>query len=330
MESSQTVIRAEHLVRTYKVLNGGKGFWSRLFSHDYREVRAVDDISFGIQKGEIVGFIGPNGAGKSTAIKMMTGILVPTDGHVTVLGKEPCRHRKENAFHIGVVFGQRSQLWWDLPLSDTFRLLKKMYRIPDSTYEKNLNIFMDKLDMKRFFEQPVRQLSLGQRMRGEIAAAMLHDPEILFLDEPTIGLDVVAKQQMREFIRTINRERGVTIILTTHDMKDMEDLCRRIVLINKGKVVLDMPLSEMKARFGKTRDVAVTFEETPDLSEMQKGCEVIRKGSLEYVFRVGADGGNVSRLVAEAVSSFKIQDISIKETDIEEMIRRIYEETGEA
>jgi len=324
MNKDQVIIKAEHLKRSYKVMENSGGFLRRFLSNHYKEISAVDDISFEIKRGEIVGFIGPNGAGKSTTIKMMTGILVPTEGKVQVFGKEPYRHRKENAFHMGVVFGQRSQLWWDLPLSDTFHLLKKMYRIPDGVYEQNMEIFMDKLDLKSFFEQPVRQLSLGQRMRGELAAAMLHNPEVLFLDEPTIGLDIVAKQHMRDFIQTINRERRVTIILTTHDMKDVEDLCQNILLINHGKLVLNMPITEVKRRFGRTHDIAITFAEPPVGTIEMNGCKAFQKSSSEYVFRIENDKISVSEFISMCVSQFKIQDISVQGTDIEEIIRQMY------
>lgn len=296
-----------------------------MISNQFREIRAVDRISFDVERGETVGFIGPNGAGKSTTIKMMTGILVPTDGSVKVLGKEPYRYRKDNAMKIGVVFGQRTQLWWDLPLSDTFRLLKSMYRIPDLVYKRNMELFMEELDLRAFFQQPVRQLSLGQRMRGEIAAAMLHDPEILFLDEPTIGLDVLVKQQLRDFIRRVNREKNVTMILTTHDMKDVEELCRRIVLINGGKLVLDMPVSEVKDRFRQSHDVVITFAREPGALACPDGCEIIPRGKLEYVFRVDHEKIRISDFIAGYLAEYEIQDISIQGMEIEEIVRRLYQ-----
>lgn len=324
MDENQVMIKAEHLKRNYRILENRGGLVKRLFSNSYKEISAVDDISFEIKRGEIVGFIGPNGAGKSTTIKMMTGILVPTGGKVEVFGREPYKHRKENAFHMGVVFGQRSQLWWDLPLSDTFRLLKKMYRVSDEAYDQNMEIFMDRLGLAGFFEQPVRQLSLGQRMRGEIAAAMLHNPKVLFLDEPTIGLDIVARQQMRDFIQTINRERGVTIILTTHDMKDVEDLCQKILLINHGKLILNMPLDEVKRRFGKTHDIAITFAVPPTAAIEIQGYKAIPKNDSEYIFRIENDKISVGDFISACVSQFEIQDISVQGTDIESIIRQMY------
>lgn len=321
----ERVIQAENLSRVYRVRVGQEIFFRRIISNQFREIRAVDRISFDVERGETVGFIGPNGAGKSTTIKMMTGILVPTDGSVKVLGKEPYRYRKDNAMKIGVVFGQRTQLWWDLPLSDTFRLLKSMYRIPDLVYKRNMELFMEELDLRAFFQQPVRQLSLGQRMRGEIAAAMLHDPEILFLDEPTIGLDVLVKQQLRGFIRSMNREKNVTMILTTHDMKDVEDLCQRIVLINGGKIVLDMPVSEVRDRFCQSHDVVITFAREPGMLACPDGCEIIPRGKLEYVFRVDHHKIRISDFIARYLAEYEVQDISLQGMEIEETVRRLYQ-----
>ncbi len=321
----ERVIQAENLSRVYRVRVGQEIFFRRIISNQFREIRAVARISFDVERGETVGFIGPNGAGKSTTIKMMTGILVPTDGSVKVLGKEPYRYRKDNAMKIGVVFGQRTQLWWDLPLSDTFRLLKSMYRIPDLVYKRNMELFMEELDLRTFFQQPVRQLSLGQRMRGEIAAAMLHDPEILFLDEPTIGLDVLVKQQLRGFIRSMNREKNVTMILTTHDMKDVEDLCQRIVLINGGKIVLDMPVSEVRDRFCQSHDVVITFAREPGMLACPDGCEIIPRGKLEYVFRVDHHKIRISDFIARYLAEYEVQDISIQGMEIEEIVRRLYQ-----
>jgi ABC-2 type transport system ATP-binding protein len=210
----------------------------------------VDGVSFDVSKGELVGYIGPNGAGKSTTIKVLTGILVPTSGSVLVKGNVPYLKRKENAASIGVVFGQRSQLWWDLPVMDSFELLRKIYKIPAAVYERNVALFTKLLELDKFVDTPVRQLSLGQKMRADLAASLLHDPEILFLDEPTVGLDIVAKKQIRDFIRDIREERGVTVILTTHDMKDIETICERIILINEGKIMLDMSVDDVRNKLG--------------------------------------------------------------------------------
>ncbi|MGH3308098.1 MAG: ABC transporter ATP-binding protein, partial [Nocardioides sp.] len=220
-------------------------------------VRAVHDLSFAIEAGEMVGYIGPNGAGKSTTIKMLTGILVPTSGEIRVAGLEPSARRTDLARRIGVVFGQRTTLWWDLPLRDSFELLQKIYRIPDDRYRRNLEEFLELLDLGRLLDTPVRQLSLGQRMRGDITAALLHDPEILYLDEPTIGLDVISKGRLREFLRRLNAERGTTLMLTTHDLQDIEALCRRVIVIDHGTAIFDGPLGDLHRQGGSTRTLVV-------------------------------------------------------------------------
>ncbi|MGH3337067.1 MAG: ABC transporter ATP-binding protein, partial [Nocardioides sp.] len=227
-------------------------------------VRAVHDLSFAIEAGEMVGYIGPNGAGKSTTIKMLTGILVPTSGEIRVAGLEPSARRTDLARRIGVVFGQRTTLWWDLPLRDSFELLQKIYRIPDDRYRRNLEEFLELLDLGRLLDTPVRQLSLGQRMRGDITAALLHDPEILYLDEPTIGLDVISKGRLREFLRRLNAERGTTLMLTTHDLQDIEALCRRVIVIDHGTKVFDGDLEDLHRQGGSTRTLVVDLvDEAP-------------------------------------------------------------------
>ena len=235
-----TIIRAKGIKKTFKVNKRSKGLPSaiaNLFVPKYTEKRAVDGIDFEIKKGEAVGFIGANGAGKSTTIKMLSGILYPDSGEIEALGYIPYKNRKKYVSNIGVVFGQKSQLSWDLPVIDSFELLKHIYKIPENLYKENLKKFTEMLDMESFIEQPVRQLSLGQRMRADIVAALLHSPELVFFDEPTIGLDVVAKERIREFIRYINKEQKVTMIFTTHDMKDIEETCGRMLLIDKGKLL---------------------------------------------------------------------------------------------
>lgn len=324
VKEDDVIISAKGLSRTYKVLEAEGGLLRRLFSNNYKEIKAVDNISFNVRKGEIVGLIGPNGAGKSTTIKIMTGILAPTCGKITVLGKDPFIYRKTNAQKIGVVFGQRTQLWWDLPLSDTFKLLKNMYKISDEIYKNNLNVFWKELDIGSFWNRPVRQLSLGQRMRGEIAAAMLHNPDILFLDEPTIGLDIVAKQQVQKYIKKINTENNVTIILTTHDMREIENLCKKIILINSGRVILDMPLSEVRARFNKTHDIVITFATTPSEFSCVDGCKIVKKGDMEYIFRIEDSKINMSDFIGKCIYQYDVLDISIQRTDIEEIVRGMY------
>jgi ABC-2 type transport system ATP-binding protein len=240
-----------------------------------REVRAVDGISFRIEPGELVGYVGPNGAGKSTTVKMLTGILVPSGGRISVAGLDPSRRRIQLARRIGVVFGQRVQLWWDLPLRDSFELLRHIYRVPSDRWRANLDRFTEVLELEPFLETPVRQLSLGQRMRGELTAAMLHDPEILFLDEPTIGLDVVAKVRVREFLAEINREREVTVLLTTHDLADIERLCSRLLIIDHGRVIYDGTIERLIERYGEERTLVVDLEEPAPPLELD-GARVVR------------------------------------------------------
>ena len=286
-------------------------------------VRAVDDVSLSVGAGELVGYIGPNGAGKSTTIKMLTGILVPSSGTITVAGVDPQRRRVELARRIGVVFGQRTQLWWDLPLRDSFELLRHVYRVPAGVHAANLASFVELLDMGPFLDTPVRQLSLGQRMRGDLCAALLHDPAILYLDEPTIGLDVVSKGRVREFLAAINAARGVTIVLTTHDLSDVERLCSRLVVIDHGRVIHDGTVDEIKSRFGEFRTVVVDLEEeAPPL--VVPGCETVRvDGVRQWVRFRGADVSAAS-VVASIASAARVRDLTIEEPDIEDVVTRIY------
>lgn len=258
-------IEVEHLMKDFMIAKRETGFLGAvksLVKREHIKKEAVQNISFSINEGEMVGYIGPNGAGKSTTIKMLTGILVPTSGCVKVNGIIPYENRQENAKNIGVVFGQRTQLWWDLPTIESFELLKEIYRVSDKRYKKNMDTFTEILGLDEFLNTPVRQLSLGQRMRADIAASLPHDPPILFLDEPTIGLDVVAKEKMRTFIKEINLERNITVILTTHDMEDIEKLCERMILIDHGQKVYDGEIAVVKERFGKTRTLIVDLEES--------------------------------------------------------------------
>ena len=250
---SPTIICTRDLRKTFRVARRRPGFVGgirSLVNPLVHEVVAVDRVSLSVARGEMVACLGPNGAGKSTTIKMLTGILVPSGGVAEVFGLQPHRHRRAIAQRIGVVFGQRTQLWWDLPLRDSFNLLRSIYRIPTDRFARNLRAFSDLLDLDAFIDTPVRQLSLGQRMRGDLAAALLHDPEVLYLDEPTIGLDVVAKHRVRSFLRELNEERGVTVLLTTHDMADVERLCSRLLIIDHGQLLFDGGIDEMRGRVG--------------------------------------------------------------------------------
>jgi ABC-2 type transport system ATP-binding protein len=286
-------------------------------------VRAVDDISFAIDAGSLVGYIGPNGAGKSTTVKMLTGILVPSAGRISVVGLEPSRQRIELGRRIGAMFGQRMQLWWDLPLADSFELLRHIYKVPGDRHRHNLLRFRELLDLDAFLQTPVRQLSLGQRIRGELTAAMLHDPEIVFLDEPTIGLDVVAKERVREFLRDVNEERGVTVLLTTHDLDDIERLCSRLFVIDHGRLIYDGNLDTLKQRYGGERMLVVDLEE-PREPLAVNGARVVRvEGSRQWLaFR--RDDTGAARLTAAVTAAAAVRDLELHEPDIEDVVRKIY------
>jgi ABC-2 type transport system ATP-binding protein len=285
-------------------------------------VHAVHDLSFTVERGEMVGYIGPNGAGKSTTIKMLTGILVPTSGRLSVAGIDPSRRRVELTRRIGVVFGQRTTLWWDLPLRDSFDLLRRIYRVDSDRHRRNLAEFTELLGLGDLMDTPVRQLSLGQRMRGDIAAALLHDPEILYLDEPTIGLDVISKGRLREFLRTVNAERDVTLLLTTHDLQDIEQLCGRVMVIDHGSLVYDGTLAGLHDEGASSRTLVVDLvDEVPPIDV--PGATVAKvDGPRQWLtFPAGASAAPV---VAAVAASYDVADLSIHEPDIEAVIRQIY------
>ncbi len=309
--------------RSVKRSAGAGGALRTLFSREYVEKIAVQGVNISLEPGELVGYIGPNGAGKSTTIKMLTGILVPTSGSICVDGLVPYQSRKENARNIGVVFGQRSQLYWDLPLRESFELLRAIYQVPRPRYHANLNAFIDILEMQEFLMTPVRQLSLGQRMRGDFAAALLHDPKIVYLDEPTIGLDVVAKESIRTFVRTINEERGTTIVLTTHDLADVERLCRRIVLIDKGTVIYDGEIEKIKEQYGTHRTLVVTLcEPYPDFHVER--AEIVARNATVVRLRFDRKQVRADDLIRRVTEAYCVTDVSIEEPELESIIRRIY------
>ena len=286
------------------------------------EVHAVDGVSFDIGTGEAVGYIGPNGAGKSTTVKMLTGILVPTSGRLRVAGLDPSARRTELARDIGVVFGQRTGLWWDLPLRDSYELLGRIYRVPRRTYEANLERFVDLLDLGPLLDQPVRQLSLGQRMRGDIVAALLHDPRILYLDEPTIGLDVVSKAKLRQFLRELNGERGTTILLTTHDLVDIEQVCRRVMVIDNGRLVFDGGFDELH-RLGDARRTVVVDLAAPADPLTVPGATVSRVDGSRQWLTLPA-GATAAPVVAALGARDDLIDLSIQEPAIEDVITALY------
>ena len=290
-----------------------------------RIVEAVAGLDLEVAPGELVGYVGPNGAGKSTTIKMLTGILVPTSGTVRVVGLDPVRQRIELTRKIGVVFGQRSQLWWDLPLSDSFELLRHVYRVPRRQHEARLEQLGELLELGPFLATPVRQLSLGQRMRGELVAALLHDPDVIFLDEPTIGLDVVAKAAVREFLLEVHRERGVTVLLTTHDLADIERLCRRLLIIDHGRVIWDGGLDELVERHGEERTLVVDLAESRPPLELA-GARVVRVDGPRQWLRFSRAETTAAELVAAVAVEAQLVDLSVEEPEIEEIVRRIYRE----
>jgi ABC-2 type transport system ATP-binding protein len=308
------LIDVEHLAKTF-VLRSRNGLRFTRTEH-----RAVDDVTFTVEAGEFVGYLGPNGAGKSTTIKMLTGILVPTSGRVSVDRLDPSRERILLARRVGVVFGQRTQLWWDLPLRESFDLLRHIYRVPASTAAANVARFTELLDLGPFLDTPVRQLSLGQRMRGDLAAAFLHEPSLVYLDEPTIGLDVIAKAAIRGFLATENRERGTTVLLTSHDLADIERLCPRVMVIDQGRLVHDGPLTDLVQRLGSGRILVVTTPEpVPPIAV--DGASVSKVDGPRQWLRFD---GNPADVIAAVVASTAVVDLSIEEPSIEQVISRLY------
>jgi ABC-2 type transport system ATP-binding protein len=295
------------------------------FRRERHVVEAVREISFRVERGELLGYLGPNGAGKSTTIKMLTGILVPSAGRVSVAGLEPSRRRIELGRRIGAMFGQRVQLWWDLPLIDSFQLLRYIYRVSPGDYRVRLERLCSVLDLDPFIDTPVRQLSLGQRIRGELAASMLHGPELLFLDEPTIGLDVVAKQRVREFLVEINRVEGVTVMLTTHDLGDIERLCSRLLVMDHGSLIWDGAIEALRKRYGEERTLVVDLEEPAPPLEID-GARVERIEGVRQWLRFR---GSASQLTARVAAAARLVDLQIAEPDIEEIVRRIYRAISE-
>ncbi|MGW7331498.1 ABC transporter ATP-binding protein [Streptomyces sp. NPDC054840] len=300
-----------------------------LLRREKRQVRAVDGISFEVARGEMVGYIGPNGAGKSTTIKMLTGILTPSGGRLRVAGIDPARERMRLAHRIGVVFGQRTTLWWDLPLKDSYGLMRRLYRVPRARFEENLERCVERLDLAELLDVPVRQLSLGQRMRGDIAAALLHDPEVLYLDEPTIGLDVVSKAKVRGFLRQLNQELGTTVLLTTHDLQDIEQLCERVMVIDHGRLMYDGPLGGLHAAgaVGESERTLVVDLERELAPISVAGARVVKvEGPRQWL--AFPAGTSAAPLVAAVAADYPLVDLSVREPDIEDVIARMYAGRG--
>lgn len=331
------MIEVNHVSKEFvsaKKYPGLAGAVKGLFSSEKVHKVAVDDVSFHINKGEIVGYIGSNGAGKSTTIKMMTGILTPTKGTCQVNGIDPSRHRKKNAQNIGVVFGQRTQLWWDLPLSESFTILKEIYNVSDEAYKERMDFLNRVLELNEFFTQPVRNLSLGQRMRADLGAALLHNPPVLYLDEPTIGLDLVVKDNIRDAIKEINANYNTTVILTTHDIGDIEELCNRIIIIDSGKLIYDGSLADLKEQYGTTRKVVMEVKEPAKLANLpldtmlsvSKDAYSIEADEENSSITVSFDKNqlHVSDVIAQLMQSTEVKDIKIQETELAGIVKEIY------
>jgi viologen exporter family transport system ATP-binding protein len=322
------MIRVEHLTKIYqrvKRKEGVLGGLRTLFSTEYETTRAVDDISFQVDEGELVGYIGPNGAGKSTSIKMLCGILVPTSGKIEVNGLVPHKERMVNARQIGAVFGQKTQLWWDVPVIESLRLFRDMYKVSEAQFQRNMKLFDELLDLHEFKNTPVRQLSLGQRLRADMAGALLHNPRLLFLDEPMIGVDVVVKERLRTFIREINRDQKVTILLTTHDMTDIEKVCSRIMIIDHGHIVYDGNIEKMRSQYGTQRTLVVEFEEEVPEFSVPHATHTKSEGRKKW-FAFNRFETNPSTLIAYVSTQFPILDLAVEEPEIESIVRTIYQQ----
>lgn len=331
----ENMIELKDITKEFKVLNrreGLKGSFQDLFSRDYKIVRAVDHISLSVKPGEIVGFLGPNGAGKSTTIKMMTGVLEPTSGELLVNGRIPYKNRTQNSQEIGVVFGQRSQLWWALPLIESFKLLKDIYQIPQNEYDEMVELYAKLVNFDEILHKPVRQMSLGQRTLSDILAAFLHNPKVVFLDEPTIGLDVAMKSKIRELILELNKQKHTTVILTTHDMGDVDALCERIVIIDKGKMLYDNDIEHLRKFFGAYRTLKIRPREkmdvmVEDLTKELEMMDVRISHDDEWVFLlVNEEKISVLKVLGLIQEKHKIKDMQLEEISTEDVIKKIYKE----
>jgi ABC-2 type transport system ATP-binding protein len=333
--SGEPLIHVHDLSKHFRAFQRREGIWGsiqNLFVRDYRTLAAVDRVSFSIDRGEIVGYIGPNGAGKSTTIKMLTGILVPTSGEIRVNNFVPHRQRRQYVKTIGVVFGQRTQLWWDIAVIESFKLLRRIYDVSQRDFDERMERFNEILGIRDYLYTPVRKLSLGERMRCDLAAALLHNPPLLFLDEPTIGLDVVAKDHVRHFLRAINREFHTTILLTTHDLDDIEELCRRIMIIDHGRVLYDGPLDQLKERLLRTKQIKCVLKDRAQVAGIsafsRDGLELDQVDELTYRIRFDRARVATADLVRQILGAVEVRDLLIEDESIEEVVKRIY--AGEA
>src|SRR3984885_8473033 len=329
--SADSLIHVHDLSKHFRSFKRREGLWGsvqNLFVREYRTVAAVDRISFSIERGEMVGYIGPNGAGKSTSIKMLTGILVPTSGEIRVNGFVPFRERRRYVKTIGAVFGQRTQLWWDIAVIESFKLLRRIYDVSQRDFDARMEHFDSILNIRDYLYTPVRKLSLGERMRCDLAAALLHNPPLLFLDEPTIGLDVVAKDHIRHFLRAINREFHTTVLLTTHDLDDIEELCRRIMIIDHGKVLYDGQLSHLKNKLLRTKQIKFALKDRSQIGNLgvfsRDGLEVEQVDEFTYRIRFDRTKVPPADLIRRILAEFEVRDLLIEDEPIEDIIKRIY------
>jgi len=323
------MIQVDHLCKVFKVQRkepGLAGAVKALFLPKYEDKVAVDGISFSIEAGEMVGYIGVNGAGKSTTIKMLTGILVPTSGSVRVFKRDPHRERVANAREIGVVFGQRTQLWWDLAFIESLSLVAKIYEVPEARYKQLLEQFSETLELKELLNVPIRNMSLGQKMRAELAATLIHEPRVVYLDEPTIGLDLIVKERIREFIKEQNRTKGTTVVLTTHDLGDIEELCKRVIIIDAGRLIYDGPIETIKERFGKYREITFETFSPPDRAnlDLPSGAEIILAEPRKVSVRFDRTATTASGVAAALMNQLEVKDFSLSEPDLASIIKQIY------
>ena len=321
------IIHVQDLSKVYRIVEkdpGIAGSFKALFRPRYREVLAVDRLNFSIESGELVGYIGVNGAGKSTTIKMLTGILIPSSGVVTVLNRDPYQQRVANARDIGVVFGQRSQLWWDLPLIESLNFIQRIYEVPPEQFKRRLDEFAETLELKALFSTPIRNLSLGQKMRAELAATLIHDPQVIYLDEPTIGLDLIVKERIREFIKEQNRQRSITVILTTHDLGDIEEICQRVIIIDAGRVIYDGPLSLIKERFGKYREITLDTASPIGSFTPPPGSEIVNEEAQRLTLRFDRTVTTASQVAAVMMQQLEVADFSLAEPDLSAIVKQIY------
>jgi ABC-2 type transport system ATP-binding protein len=322
-----SVINVKELTKVFKIPKKEPGFGGAvrgLFNPRYEDKIAVDKISFQVDAGEIVGYIGVNGAGKSTTIKMLTGVLMPTSGSVNVMGRDPHRQRVDNARDIGVVFGQRTQLWWDLALIESLNLIAKIYSVDPVKYKLMLNRFTETLELDELLNVPVRNMSLGQKMRSELAAALIHEPKVVYLDEPTIGLDLIVKERIREFIKEQCLAKEMTVILTTHDLGDIEELCKRVIIIDNGRIIYDGPIDTIKKRFGKYREITFdTLDESNSLN-LPDGAEVLSTDDHKVQIRFDRTISTASRVAGSVMNQIEVTDFSLSEPDLSGIVKQIY------